>query len=283
MTKVYHGYVGTSRHQRTPENAIFHQMTPWTSQRQWKKFVAELSQSMLTAAAEFLDSGVKRGILPSSAVLRFSQGGVPSNIPHTKKNQKSSKMAPAASKTRSKVTTPIAAASTLPSSSAMHKPPQTSVGRHRSNATKNQDYRASIAATRQAAASAKSQASAARKDAAEVKRAEGQRQRALQLEERALVCKRKFVAAQKLAEASAMTASRTETMRQQTNPPSMTTRASSSERAIKSSKVSVGSSGRGGRRRTRNRPNNNKNQTGRAIPRRLSFEEQRQSKWEGGR
>ena len=86
------------------------------------------------------------------------------------------------------------------------------------------------------------------------------------LEERALACKRKFEAAQKLADSSARTASRTDQMRQQVNPPSMTTRASSTERAKEGSDGSVGSSGRGGRRGDRTRTkNSNENRTGTAT------------------
>ena len=67
-------------------------MAPWTSKPLWNTFVVALSQSMLSAAAEFLDSGARRGILPSSAVLGFGRDRISSKKgtvqkkypPHTK-------------------------------------------------------------------------------------------------------------------------------------------------------------------------------------------------------
>ena len=76
------------------------------------------------------------------------------------------------------------------------------------------------------------------------------------LEERALTCKQTFESAQKLAKASAKTASRTDLMRQQANTTSTETRTSSTERADEGINDSEGSYGRVGRRRNRNRTKN---------------------------
>ena len=87
------------------------------------------------------------------------------------------------------------------------------------------------------------------------------------LEECALNCKHKFRAVQKLAEALAQTASRTDLMRQQANTPPVRTRASLAEMAEDGSNDSEGVSGRGWRRRSRNRTKNgNNNPTETVMP-----------------